>query len=44
MVAVHYYNLEIPEGQIVHAIDIENMKRIIDGVDQLAEMRAALGL
>ena len=43
MVALRYYKLEVA-GETVHEIDVENMKRIVDGVDQLAELRAALGL
>ena len=31
-------------GAVVHEIDPENMVRIIDGVDQLAQQRAALGI
>lgn len=31
-------------GQVVHEIDVQNMVRIINGVDRLAEQRAALGL
>ena len=31
-------------GRTVHEIDIPNMKRIIDGVDQLATQRSNLGL
>ncbi|NHM19509.1 phage major tail tube protein [Tritonibacter mobilis] len=31
-------------GRVVCDIDVINMKRIIDGVDQLAEQRAALGI
>ena len=38
-----YYKLEIA-GETVHEIDVDNMVRIIDGVDQLAEMRRALGI
>ena len=42
MVAVHYYKLVVEET--MHQIDAENVGRIINGVDKLAEMRAALGL
>ena len=42
-VALDYYKFEVA-GETVHEIDIENMVRIIDGVDQMAEMRQALGL
>lgn len=41
--AVHYYRLEV-DGQTIHEIDIENMVRVINGVDQLAEQRRALGM
>ncbi|MCC5807234.1 MAG: phage major tail tube protein [Opitutales bacterium] len=41
--AVHYYRLEIG-GSTVHEIDIENMTRVINGTDQLAAQRAALGI
>ena len=43
MVALRYYKLEIA-GETVHEIDIVNMVRIIDGTDQLADMRQGLGL
>lgn len=43
MVSARYYKFE-HDGRVVHEIDVENMVRIIDGVDQLAEMRQALGL
>ena len=43
MVAGRYYKLEIA-GETVHEIDAENMIRTINGVDQLAEMRQALGI
>ena len=42
-VSCKYYKLEM-DGQLVHEIDIENMTRIIDGVDYLAEARAAIGI
>ena len=42
-VALDYYKFEVA-GETVHEIDIENMVRIIDGVDQMQEMRQALGL
>ena len=41
--AVRRYQLEI-DGETVHDIDVPNMVRIVDGTDQLAEQRAALGL
>ncbi|AHF89512.1 hypothetical protein OPIT5_03745 [Opitutaceae bacterium TAV5] len=31
-------------GRVVHEIDVPNMKRIVNGVDQLAEQRRALGM
>lgn len=43
MVALRYYKLEIG-GETIHEIDAENMKRVINGVDQLEKRRAALGL
>ncbi len=42
-VTCRYYLLEIGGKQIVE-IDIDNMTRVIDGKDQLAEVRAAIGL
>lgn len=42
-VAVTYYKLEV-DGRLVYEIDAVGMKRVIDGVDQLAAQRAALGL
>lgn len=41
--AVTYYKLEV-EGRVVYEIDMVNMVQVIDGVDQLQEERAALGL
>lgn len=41
--ACRYYKLEL-DGQTLHEVDAENMIRIVDGVDQLAAMRQALGL
>lgn len=41
-VAVRYYRLEIA-GETIHEIDVENMVRLVNGVDQLAAQRAALG-
>ena len=43
MVAARYYKLEVG-GETIHEIDPQNMVRIIDGTDQMAAMRAALGL
>jgi len=42
-VALRYYKLE-HDGRLIYEIDPENMIRVIDGVDQLAARRAALGL
>lgn len=41
--AVVYYKRTV-NGEDIHEIDVEGFKRVIDGVDQLAEMRAALGM
>ena len=43
MAAVDYYKLEI-DGETIHEIDIENYTRIVNGTDQVAARRAALGL
>lgn len=43
MMAVRYYRLT-HGGQVVHEIDVDRMTRIINGVDRLAEQRAALGI
>lgn len=42
-VALSYYKLEV-DGRLVYEIDALGMKRVIDGVDQLAAQRTALGL
>jgi P2 family phage contractile tail tube protein len=42
-VACRYYSLEIGTRKVVE-IDIDNMTRVIDGKDQLAEVRNAIGL
>lgn len=42
-VALAYYKLE-HGGHVVHEIDVENMVRVVNGVDALAETRAALGM
>lgn len=42
-VACRYYKLEI-DGKTIVEIDVDNMTRIIDGVDKMAEVRAALGI
>ena len=41
--ACRYYKLEIG-GDTIHEIDVENGVRIVDGEDQLAERRKALGI
>ncbi|WP_395593116.1 phage major tail tube protein (plasmid) [Pseudomonas sp. B26140] len=38
-----YFKLEVA-GEVIYEIDILGYKRIINGVDQLAEMAAALGI
>ncbi|WP_284890565.1 phage major tail tube protein [Burkholderia sp. lyk4-R2A-23] len=42
-VSCDYYKLEVA-GVIVHEIDIFACKRVINGVDQLAEVRKGLGM
>jgi P2 family phage contractile tail tube protein len=41
--AASYYQLTVA-GEVIHEIDIERSVRIIDGKDQLADIRNALGL
>jgi hypothetical protein len=41
--SVRYYKRTL-DGEEIHEIDIENMIRKINGVDQLAAQRAALGM
>jgi len=41
--SVTYYKLEI-DGRVMYEIDVVNMVQVINGVDQLAGDRAALGL
>ena len=41
--AVRRYTLAV-DGETVHDIDVANMVRVVDGVDQLAAQRAALGI
>lgn len=41
--AAHYYKLTI-EGEEIHEIDIERMVRVINGEDQLGELRDRLGI
>ena len=43
MIAVRYYEMTI-DGAQIHEIDVPNMKRVVNGVDRLAEQRAALGI
>lgn len=38
------YYKEEHGGQVTHEIDIENFKRVVNGTDQLAEERSALGI
>ncbi|KVM69848.1 phage tail protein [Burkholderia ubonensis] len=42
-VELSYYKMEI-DGAVVHEFDVLNMIRVIDGVDQLADVRKALGM
>ena len=42
-VAVRYYKFD-HGGETVHEIDVDNMVRIVNGTDRLAEQRAALGI
>ena len=42
-VGLTYYKLEV-DGRVVYEIDALGMRRVIDGVDQLAAQRQALGL
>lgn len=42
-VAVRYYKLTI-DGEVIHEIDVVNMIRFVNGTDQLAAQRAALGM
>jgi hypothetical protein len=42
-VSLRYYKYT-QGGEVLHEIDVPGMKRIIGGVDQLAEMRANLGI
>ena len=41
--AVRRYRLEL-DGETIHDIDVDNMVRIVDGTDQLAAQRQALGI
>lgn len=42
-VDLNYYSYAV-DGSVIHLIDVLNGIRMIDGVDQLANIRAALGL
>lgn len=42
-VALKYYKLEVG-GATVHEIDVMNLKRVINGVDQVEAIRGAIGL
>ncbi|WP_257835014.1 phage major tail tube protein [Burkholderia glumae] len=42
-VSCDYYKLEI-DGAVVHEIDVFACKRVINGVDQLVDVRRALGM
>lgn len=43
MIALRYYQLT-HDGTVIHEIDVGNMIRTINGTDQLAAQRAALGI
>lgn len=40
---LRYYKLTVG-GSVLHEVDVENMTRIINGVDQLASIRTAIGI
>jgi P2 family phage contractile tail tube protein len=40
---LRYYRLTI-DGNVLHEVDVVNMTRIINGVDQLASIRTAIGI
>jgi uncharacterized protein len=40
---LEYYR-EVHGGQTIHEIDVINMRRIVNGVDRLAQQRAAIGI
>ena len=42
-IALSYYKLQHGD-RVIHEIDVENMVRVVNGVDSLAEVRAALGM
>ncbi len=41
--SLDYYKHEV-DKEVVHEIDILNMKRVVDGIDQLEAMRNAIGM
>jgi P2 family phage contractile tail tube protein len=41
-VALKYYRYD-QDGELIHEIDVENMVRTVNGVDQLAQTRSAIG-
>ena len=43
MMSVRYYRFT-HDGDVIHEIDVENMKRIVAGTDQLEAQRQALGI
>ena len=43
MMAVRYFRLA-HDGDVLHEIDVDNMKRIVNGQDQLEAQREALGI
>ena len=43
MMAVRYYRF-LHDGDVLHEIDVDNMVRIVNGVDQLEAQRQALGI
>ena len=43
MVALRYYKYT-QGGEVIHDIDVENMKRVVNGTDQLQAQRQALGI
>ena len=43
MMAVRYFRLA-HDGDVLHEIDVDNMKRIVNGQDQLEAQLEALGI
>lgn len=41
--ALQYYKWEV-DGRVMYEIDMVNCVRVIDGVDQMADVRSAIGL